>query len=80
MFNIRFYRNNLTGLFSLEKPEKLRKDDKLKQVSLEEMQVQGFTTTQVLLAVKLQSLWRGYQTRSQHKIVAAALKVSLYAE
>ena len=78
--NIRFYRNNLTGLFSLEKPEKLRKDDKLKQVSLEEMQVQGFTTTQVLLAVKLQSLWRGYQTRSQHKIVAAALKVSLYAE
>ena len=77
---IYFYKNKLTGIFSYPIPLEIDNKDGVDYYNVIERQTHGFTKREVWLALKLQAIWRGYTTRSQHRIIATANKVSLLAE
>ena len=78
--DIKFYRNKITRVCTPVKPEEILAHDKINYKEVELLTSVGYTPKQVMLAVTLQAIWRGYHTRSYHKNVSIALAVALRAE
>ena len=80
MMGTHFYKNKLTGKFLYPIPSDIRKSDDAKYYNVIDKQLHGFSEKENEVSVKLQSIWRGHVTRNHHKIIAAANKVSFFAE
>jgi ankyrin repeat protein len=78
--NIHFYRHSLTGACTFNKPKKMRLIDETATIERQQVKKYGATVKQLLLATKLQALWRGYAVRTYSKYVARAMQISLHAE
>lgn len=78
--DIKFYHNSVSGQFSLDMPEELRRLDKEKFLEDALVRAQGFAPKHQRLAIKLQTMWRGYIVRKQYEFIVKASHIATTAE
>ena len=78
--NIYFYRNTVTGNISFEKPKEIAEKDLQKHRDRMMIMEQGFTKNQVILARRLQAMWRGYKVRFRFRLIIRAKAICTTAE